>query len=78
MSLRKELLNFRTLINSLVFSLPISALLVWRFAYVNHQPLFSADMGKVYLVFVGFNLVVYILFQLLMYWLSKRKQQPED
>jgi len=70
----KEFFNKRTLISCLIFSLPVSILFVWRFTSLRSIPFLSAEAGKIYVVFVVVNYLLFLLMFFILFWLSKRKQ----
>ena len=70
----KEFFNKRTLISCLIFSLPVSILFVWRFTSLRSIPFFSAETGKIYVVFVVVNYLLFLFMFFILFWLSKRKQ----
>jgi hypothetical protein len=74
MSIAKEFFNGRTLISSLIFSLPVSMLFMWRFTSLRHIPFMSADAWKIYAVFVTVNFVLFLFVFFILFWLSRRKQ----
>lgn len=75
MNLLKEFLSRRTLVNCLVFSLPVSLLFLWRFASLRSIPFFSADALQIYLVFVVIDFLFILFVFFILFWLSKRKQE---
>ncbi|MCF8448619.1 MAG: hypothetical protein K9G49_02005 [Taibaiella sp.] len=75
MNLLKEFFVKRTLINCLVFALPVSLLFLWRFVSLRSIPFFSADALQIYLVFVVLDFLFILFVFFILFWLSKRKQE---
>jgi hypothetical protein len=75
MSLFKEFFNKRVLINCLVFSMPVSLLFMWRFTHLRGIPFFSTVAAQIYSVFVGVDYLIILFVFLLLFWLSRRRQQ---
>jgi hypothetical protein len=75
MTLFEEFFNKRTLINCLVFSLPVSLLFMGRFISQRHIPFFSVDAWKIYTIFVVIDYVIILAVFFVLFLLSKRKQE---
>jgi hypothetical protein len=75
MSLFKEFFNKRVLINCLVFSMPVSLLFMWRFTHLRGIPFFSTVAAQIYSVFVVVDYLIILFVFLLLFWLSRRRQQ---
>ena len=75
MGVIKEFFSKRIFINCLVFSIPISALFLWRFIHVQHIPFFSAVSGQIYLFFLIADFLIFLFVFFILYWLSKRPQR---
>jgi hypothetical protein len=73
--LLRTFFNRRLFLNCIVFSVPVSLLMLMRITHINNIPFFSADAAQIYLflVFCGFFIFLFILFVL--HWLSKRPQE---
>lgn len=78
MTLLKEFFNRRTLINSLVFALPLSLLFMWRFTHLRGIAFFSAEAGAIFGTFFIINYIILLLGFFLLFWLSKRKQVIDE
>lgn len=78
LDLKNELFNRRVFTNALVFSAPVSMLILWRLIYSFHIAFFSADALEVFLSLTAICLVLYLSVFFMLYWLSQRKQEYDD
>jgi len=75
MGVAREFFNKRIFINSVVFSVPVSLLLLWRITHLKEIPFFSAVAGQVYLFLLATDAVLYLFIFFILYLLSKRTQK---
>jgi len=78
MSHLKEFFNKRVLINCLVFAVPMSLLFTWRYTHLRHIGLFSSAYAATLCVFLVIVYTILLVVFFTLYWLSKRRQYPDD
>jgi hypothetical protein len=76
MSALKEFLNPQIFINSLVFSLPVSLLVLLRASFIGDVELFSIDALQLYLALALILSILFIFIFFILFLLARRK--PED